>query len=167
MDLQSLTDEELATFLELFRKAAIEGTNRFFLDLLVIVERETIKRHRSREMQDYQDRELVHAIECLTQLVDVLRAEGLEDDSGALKFVLLASTGAIVEMERRKEDKKKRVDNLSFPASATVGAKGKSLSGPIVVFMRCALPKTAILSGQIITDVPRLHAARGQRFQRI
>src|SRR5262245_40470579 len=102
MDPKELNNVELSSFLELFRYSAIAGRNRFFLDMMVIVEKEMIARHTTTEITHYNERELVDAIEQMKSLVDQLRDQGMANDYPALRFVLVAMTAAIGEMERRQ-----------------------------------------------------------------
>jgi hypothetical protein len=101
MDLKEIADNDLAALLEFFRAAATQGSNHFFLDLFCIVERESLSRHASTAIADYQDKDLADAIQRLTALVDEQRANGMQDDYPAMHFVLLNLTVAIEEAERR------------------------------------------------------------------
>lgn len=102
MKLEELSDSELSSLLQLFRCMAIADGNRYALDWMVIVEKECIRRHQQREMDDYSDGELGNSIQRLKSLVDGLREQGLSDSYPALRFLLLCMTAAITELERRQ-----------------------------------------------------------------
>lgn len=101
MDLKEIADNDLGALLEFFRTTAIQASNRFMLDLFYIVERESLSRHETTPIADYQDRDLIDAIERLRMLVDQHRAAGVQDDYPTVHFMLLNLTVAIEEAERR------------------------------------------------------------------
>jgi len=101
MDLKDIADSDLGALLEFFRAAAMQGSSKFMVDLFYIVERESLSRHKTTPIRDYQDKDLVEAIERLKALVDEQRAAGVPDDYPGLHFVLLNLTVAIEEAERR------------------------------------------------------------------
>jgi len=101
MDLKEIADQDLGALLQFFRTTAMQGSNTFMLDLFYIVERESLSRHKTKPIRDYQDKDLVEAIKQLKALVDEQRAAGVPDDYPGLHFVLLNLTVAIEEAERR------------------------------------------------------------------
>ena len=102
MELQDISDSELSAFLALFRYHATTGPSRFFLDLYILVEREGARRHRQTDPEHYSDGELCHAIEQLKTLADDMRRQGASDNYPGLRFVLLAMSSAVIEMEKRQ-----------------------------------------------------------------
>src|SRR5262245_12919365 len=96
-----LSELELVTFLELFRRFAAGRGNRFFVDLLFIVEREVMARHTKTEMKDYTDVELSEAIEGLIGVGNAMREEGKTDDSPDYRFITVALGSAAAELKRR------------------------------------------------------------------
>ena len=101
MDLDQISDNDLADLLALFHSLAAGGRNRPAFDLYNIIEREGTRRHKSTLISDYQDDQLAETITALTAFVDDMRARGAPDDHPGLYFVLENLTTLIGEAERR------------------------------------------------------------------
>ena len=101
MNIQDITDHDLAALLEFCRYSA-SGSNRVFLDLFCIIEKESLRRHHSTEIHNYQDAHLIDAIERLANLVDSQRSAGVSNDYPALLFVRETLSAIVTETERRQ-----------------------------------------------------------------
>jgi hypothetical protein len=83
MDLEQISDNDLAGLLQLFAALAAGGKNRVAHDLFTIVEREGARRHKSTKIAEYQDNEIVETVTVLTSFVDDMRAKGAPDNHRA------------------------------------------------------------------------------------
>jgi hypothetical protein len=101
MNIQDIPDHDLGALLEFCRYSASNG-NRVFLDLFYIIEKESLRRHRSTEIQNYQGAHLIDAVERLASLVDSQREAGVPNDYPALLFIRETLSAIITEGERRQ-----------------------------------------------------------------
>jgi hypothetical protein len=101
MGLEQISDNDLAGLLQLFQTLAAGGKNRVAFDLYIIIEREGTRRHQSTLIAEYEDNQLVEAVNALTAFVDDMRAKGVPDSQPGLYFVLENLTTLIEEAERR------------------------------------------------------------------
>ncbi|MBM2804490.1 MAG: hypothetical protein HW419_2383 [Deltaproteobacteria bacterium] len=101
VDLEQISDNDLAGLLQLFHALAAGGKNRVAHDLYIIIEREGTRRHQSTPIAEYEDNQVVEAVNALTSFVDDMRAKGATDDHPGLHFILESVTVLIGEAERR------------------------------------------------------------------
>jgi len=101
MDLSEVSEPDLAALLEGMRALAMTK-NRAALDLFCIVEREFLVRHQPTEVANYSDQDLHNATAALCICINEGRKRGLSDDYPTIRFMLLAVTAFVGELERRE-----------------------------------------------------------------
>ena len=97
-----LSDDDLAKLLETFRLLAEEG-NRFFFDCYIAIERESLRRVKTKEMSEYTEDDLGGAIVALTHILK--ETENIPDEGGERKTLKTLRNVACAEVQRRMQDR--------------------------------------------------------------